>query len=107
MTGVQTCALPISSFFNSLQQKPYIINTSRGQVVHTASLIAALQQNIIAGAALDVLENEHFDSFSATQKEEMHFLTAQPNVLLTPHIAVYSDEAFYKMSVVIIEKLKI
>jgi len=103
----ETRHLGSASFFNSLQQKPFIINTSRGQVVHTASLIAALQQNIIAGAALDVLENEHFDSFSAAQKEEMHFLTAQPNVLLTPHIAGYSDEAFYKMSVVIIEKLKI
>jgi len=96
-----------TSFFNSLQQKPYILNTSRGEVVHTAALIAAVQQNIIAGAALDVLENEHFDSFSAAEKEEMQFLTAQPNVLLTPHIAGYSAEAFYKMSVVVIEKLKI
>ncbi len=96
-----------ASFFKALQQKPYVLNTSRGQVVHTAALIAALQHNIISGAALDVLENEHFDSFSASEKDEMQFLTAQPNVLLTPHIAGYSAEAFYKMSVVVIEKLKI
>jgi D-3-phosphoglycerate dehydrogenase len=96
-----------ASFFNALQQKPYVLNTSRGQVVHTTALIAALQHNIISGAALDVLENEHFDSFSASEKDEMQFLTAQPNVLLTPHIAGYSAEAFYKMSVVVIEKLKI
>jgi D-3-phosphoglycerate dehydrogenase / 2-oxoglutarate reductase len=94
-------------FFSSLQQKPYIINTSRGSVIHTAALIDALQQNIIAGAALDVLENEQLDSFSTAEKEEMNYLTKQPNVLLTPHIAGYSAEAFYKMSAVIIEKLEI
>jgi D-3-phosphoglycerate dehydrogenase len=94
-------------FFRSLQQKPYIINTSRGSVIHTAALIDALKQNIISGAALDVLENEQLDSFSAAEKEEMGYLTNHPNVLLTPHIAGYSAEAFYKMSAVIIEKLEI
>ncbi len=95
------------SFFNALQQKPYIINTSRGGIVKTPALIAALKQNIIAGAALDVLENERPETFSAEEKEEMNFLTRQPNVVLTPHIAGYSVEALYKMSTVIIEKLEI
>ncbi|MEP7236875.1 MAG: NAD(P)-dependent oxidoreductase [Ferruginibacter sp.] len=95
------------SFFNSLEQRPYIINTSRGSVVQTSALIDALKQGIIAGAALDVLENEQLNTFSALEKEEMSYLTMQPNVLLTPHIAGYSKEAFYKMSAVIIEKLEI
>ena len=95
------------SFFKSLQRKPYIINTSRGAVVQTEALINALKQNSIAGAALDVLENEQLQSFSDIEKEEMNFLTNQSNVLLTPHIAGYSTQAFYKMSTVIIEKLEI
>lgn len=95
------------AFFRSLQQKPYIINTSRGSVIETAALIDALKQNIISGAALDVLENERLDSLSTIEKEEISYLTKQPNVLLTPHIAGYSNEAFYKMSAVIIEKLEI
>lgn len=96
-----------ADFFNSLQQKPFIINTSRGPVVQTAALINALQQNMIAGAALDVLENEQLNSFTVAQKEEMSYLTKQPNVILTPHIAGYSTEAFNKMSAVILEKLGI
>lgn len=94
-------------FFNSLRQKPFIINTSRGPVVQTSALINALEQNVIAGAALDVLENEQLNSFTVAQKEEMAYLTNQPNVILTPHIAGYSIEAFNKMSAVILEKLEI
>lgn len=103
----QTRHMADEKFFNSLKQKPYIINASRGAVIKTAALNMALQQNIIAGAALDVLENERLDTFSAIEKEEMGYLVNNPNVLLTPHIAGYSTEAFYKMSAVIIEKLKI
>ena len=96
-----------AEFFHSLQQKPYIINTSRGSVVQTSALINALEQNIIAGAALDVLENEQLSSFTTAQKEEMQYLTKQPNVILTPHIAGYSIQAFNNMSAVILEKLGI
>lgn len=106
LTG-QTKYMANAAFFKTLLQKPYIINTSRGLVVETPALIEALKQNIIAGAALDVLENEQLDTFSAIEKEEMNFLTRQPNVILTPHIAGYSAEAFYKMSMVIIEKLEV
>lgn len=94
-------------FFNALKQKPFIINTSRGSVIKTSALITALKHNIIAGAALDVLDNENLLSFSALEKEEMSFLTQQPNVLITPHIAGYSAESFYKMCTVILEKLSI
>lgn len=95
------------TFFNALQQRPFILNTSRGGIVKTQALISAMKQNIISAAALDVLENEKLDSFSAAEKEEMNFLTRHPNVLLTPHIAGYSTEAFYKMGKVLIEKLEI
>lgn len=103
----ETNYMASGEFFNMLQQRPYIINTSRGNVIKTSALIDALQQNIIAGAALDVLGNEKLNSLTAREQEEMNFLTRQPNILLTPHIAGYSVEAFYKMSQVIIEKLGI
>ena len=102
-----TMRMANTDFFNSLEQKPFIINTSRGSVVQTSALIHALEQNIIAGAALDVLENEQLSSFTPAQQEEMLYLTKQPNVILTPHIAGYSSQAFNKMSAVILEKLGI
>jgi phosphoglycerate dehydrogenase-like enzyme len=73
----------------------------------TAALINAIKHNKIAGAALDVLENEKLDSFTELQKQQLDFLTAQRNVIITPHIAGYTHEAFYKMSAIILEKLGI
>lgn len=93
------------TFFNSLQQKPFFITTCRGAVTDTVALINALKNGMIAGAALDVLENEKINSLTSAEKENLDFLKAHPNVIITPHIAGYSHEAFLRMSEVLLKKL--
>ncbi len=92
-------------FFNALEGHPFFLNTSRGKVVNAMDLAAALEQNKISAAGLDVLENEQLDALTIAQKENMDWLLGQPNVIITPHIAGYSHEAFYKMADVLIQKL--
>ena len=95
------------NFFNALLQKPFIINTSRGKVLKTSALIKALQDQQVKGAALDVLENEDISNLNEQEKQEFDFLKNRPDVLITPHIAGYSAEAFYKMSEILLQKLGI
>jgi D-3-phosphoglycerate dehydrogenase len=68
----------------ALGPKGYVVNVARGTVIDTEALIGALAANEIAGAALDVLENE---------PQVPEALLNFPNVVLTPHFGGRSHEA--------------
>jgi glyoxylate reductase len=78
-----------------LRMKPsaFLINTSRGPVVQESALVAALERGTIAGAALDVYENEPRISGGLRR----------PNVVLAPHLASASTETRTKMAVMAVE----
>lgn len=100
-----TYHLANAHFFKGCQQHPFFISTCRGKVTDTAALVEALVNNRIAGAALDVLENEQFGTYNSYENQQFQLLSSQPNVILTPHIAGYSYEAFKKMAEVLLRKL--
>ncbi len=75
--------------FFRMKPTAFLINTSRGQVVDEAALVAALESKKIAGAALDVYENEPF----------IHPGLKRANVVLAPHLASASLETRTKMAV--------
>ena len=101
----ETYHLANAALFAQCQQQPVLLNTSRGKVVDTASLQPALESGQLSAVGLDVLENEKIDTWAGTEKEQLNWLLAQSNVLITPHIAGYSHEAFLKMAEVTLKKL--
>jgi D-3-phosphoglycerate dehydrogenase len=101
----ETAGMAGASFFDSLLRNPWIINTSRGGVVNEDALLQALDKGKVRGACLDVLENEDLSSLTAVQRSRLERLSGHPAVMLTPHIAGYTDESFYKVSFFILQKL--
>lgn len=92
-------------FFESLENRPYFLNASRGKVHDLPSILYALDKGLIRGAGLDVLENEQLETYTSGELEMLNDLLRRDNVLVTPHIAGYSQESYKRMSSVILQKL--
>src|SRR5437588_2444469 len=81
--------------FHRMKPTAFLINTSRGPVVDEAALVAALEGGKIAGAGLDVYENEPF----------IHPGLKRANVVLAPHVASASLETRTKMACIAAENV--
>jgi len=74
-------------------------------VVNTAALAEGLLSQKMLGAGLDVLEEEPLERLSDELKPLVDKLLQMPNVIITPHIAGYSNESLFKMSRVLLDKI--
>ena len=83
--------------FSKFKEKTYFINTSRGEIIDSSALIKFLRNDRIAGAALDVLGGEFEPGFS--KKVSSHplvkYARANNNLLITPHIAGSTADAWF------------
>ena len=76
--------------FRKMEQHPFFLNVGRGGCVQEAALEKALEHGWIAGAGLDVLEEENVDL-------EKCRLLERENVILTPHSAFYSADSILRL----------
>jgi D-3-phosphoglycerate dehydrogenase len=77
--------------FSLMKKNAIIINTCRGKVIDEKSLYKALRNSIISGAGLDVLETE--------PPEKDNPLLKMENVVVTPHVAWYSEDSIERLKV--------
>lgn len=93
--------------FRAMEKRPLIVNTARGSIISTEALVRALNEELICGACLDVLEGDHTPVFRAQAEESaeqvaatdraLAQLRAHPSVVLTPLIAYQSTTAMVEL----------
>lgn len=89
--------------FAQMKDGVWILNPARGTLIDTDALIRALDSGKVAGAGLDVYEDEvgifnnDFGSFDAIPDERLKDLMKRKNVIVTPHIAFYTKRAVKNM----------
>ena len=101
-----------------IKKGAYLINTARGAVVETEALVMALKDGMLAGAGLDVLEEEgdmddelklltgpHPKEEELKVVLENHYLMSHPRVIITPHIAFDTNEAIRRILDTTIENI--
>ena len=93
------------AFINEIKSPHILINSSRGAIVDSQSLLAGLNNKKIKGACLDVLEEEQNIENLLQQPQNMVQQLLQYNVIITPHIAGYSHNAIEKMSDELLQQL--
>lgn len=84
--------------FSQMKNTSYIINTSRGGIIDEKSLYEAVSSSGMAGAYLDVLEEEPANPTNPLLQEE--------NVIITPHIAGLTEESQHRTSVLVAEEVR-
>ena len=85
------------SVFRKMRKRATLINTSRGGLINQPDLVDALRSGLIAGAGLDVFENEPLDHGNE--------LLTMNNVLLTPHVAWYTEESIVNLHQEVIDEV--
>ncbi len=93
----QTHQLVDMRFIKKMKKTAFLVNTARGKIIKENDLALALNRKIIAGAALDVFENEPIGN--------NHLLTKIQNVVLVPHIGSSSAETRKKMAELTVKNL--
>lgn len=99
-----------TAWLEKFKKEIYIINTARGPILNTDDLVSSLKKGKVIGACLDVLEYEKlgFENIEANKLPlAFEYLISSKRVVLSPHIAGWTHESNYKLSKVIVEKIKL
>jgi D-3-phosphoglycerate dehydrogenase len=91
-----------SDQFNLMKPGSWFVNTSRGQIVNSNALIEALENGQLAGAAVDVIEDE----FNPSEDHLLNYCSKNNNLMITPHIGGNTFESFTKTELFMVEQLQ-
>ncbi len=92
-------------FIENCRKNIVLINTSRGNVVKTVDLVAALKTGKVAGACLDVFENEKTGTYTEGEKTLYKKLFSFENAHVSPHVAGWTVESKERLAKILLKKI--
>lgn len=101
----ETRYLADNQYLSQFKNNIILVNTARGQIIKTEVLVANLQSGKISAAALDVFENEKPNTFSPEEKALFAQLYEMQNVILSPHIAGWTQESKKRLAQILLAKI--
>ncbi len=101
----ETTGLVDDEWIESFKKPIWLINTARGPITPLAVLIRQFGSGRLRGVALDVLPKEPLVNYTEVEQRELEQLCSFENVVLTPHVAGYTQESPERMARVLLEKL--
>lgn len=106
----ETSGLVDGPWLQSWQKPLILLNTSRGGIVQSKALVEALEKGTVLAAGLDVLEHEarSLESMGASnheQRQTLEALLCDDRVMITPHVAGWTQESLVRLSTVLADKI--
>lgn len=103
----ETEGLFSEEIFKQFKKGSYLINTSRGELIDHSALLRSLEDGTLAGAALDVFENEFDPDFETNLSSHplWKYSKDNHNLILTPHIGGSTYDAWYETERFMIERV--
>lgn len=101
----ETRHLVNDEFIEQVAHPFFLLNVARGEIASLESVVNGLKSGKIRGACLDVLENEKLSKLTAAQQAAFDYLRTSDRVILTPHVAGWTQESYVKINEVLVKQI--
>lgn len=91
---------------NAMEKKFFLLNLSRGGIMHTQDVWNGIIEEKILGAGFDVWENEKIHLWNSAEKELFELMSVSGKLILTPHIGGWTTASYRKISEVLLKKIR-
>ena len=102
----ETKGMISKEFLMRFKKNIVLINSSRGQIGTMEAYLWGLETEKIKALALDVLPNEKLKSWSESEINMFNSISKFPNTIFSPHVAGWTNESYWKINDVLLEKIK-
>lgn len=101
----ETKGLVNAGYIARFKKNIMLLNMCRGEILVMKDLVGEMETGKIIGAGLDVLENEQLNTMTNEEKKWFEYVAGSGRTVLSPHVAGWTVESYYKISDVLLKKI--